>query len=237
MTANGAEVRVEHVSKRFGGVVAVDDVSFAVAAGEAVAVIGPNGAGKSSLLKVLSGTYRPDSGRIHVAGRRTDVLSPQAVARHGVSLAHQVPRAFPNLTVRENVMIGALSGRPGHRQGAIGGVEEILSLCDLAGKADVPAIRLRLLDLKRLELARALSTNPSLIMLDEVTAGLNGSDLRDVIELIRGIHAQGRTLLLVEHVEGVVGTLVDRVVVLDWGRVIAEGSPTDVAADPRVREA
>jgi len=232
----GAALRVAHVSKRFGGVQAVDDVSLTVAPGEAVAVIGPNGAGKSSLLKLLSGVYTPDSGSIHLDEHRTDGRRPEAVARLGVSLAHQVPQPFRGLTVGENVAIGALSSGRRARGSAAAAVQEILHTCGLAAKADLQAEHLRLLDLKRLELARALSTDPSLILLDEVAAGLNGRELDDVIELIRGIHAEGRTLLLVEHVEGVVASLVDRVVVIDWGKVIAEGTPAQVAADPRVRE-
>jgi len=232
----GAALRVAHVSKRFGGVQAVDDVSLALAPGEAVAVIGPNGAGKSSLLKLLSGVYTPDSGSIHLDEQRTDGRRPEAVARLGVSLAHQVPQPFRGLTVGENVAIGALSSGRRARRNAAAVVQEILRTCGLADKADLQAEHLRLLDLKRLELARALSTDPSLILLDEVAAGLNGRELEDVIELIRGIHAEGRTLLLVEHVEGVVASLVDRVVVIDWGKVIAEGTPAQVAADPRVRE-
>jgi len=232
----GAALRVEGVSKRFGGVQAVDDVSLVVGAGEAVAVIGPNGAGKSSLLKLLSGTYTPDSGSIHLDDVSTGGRRTEAVARLGVSLASQVPQPFRGLSVRENVAIGALSSGRRARAGAARAVEEILRTCGLADKADLQAEHLRLLDLKRLELARALSTNPSLILLDEVAAGLNGRELTDVIELISAVHAEGRTLLIVEHVEGVVASLVDRVVVLDWGKVIAEGTPAEVSSDPRVRE-
>jgi len=232
----GAALRVDGVSKRFGGVQAVDAVSLTAAPGEAVAVIGPNGAGKSSFLKLLSGVYTPDRGTIHLDDQRTDGRPTEAVARLGVSLASQVPQPFKGLTVRENVSIGALSSGRRTRRSAATAVEEILLTCGLAGKADLAAEHLRLLDLKRLELARALSTNPSLILLDEVAAGLNGRELSDVVELIRTIHTEGRTLLLVEHVEGVVASLVGRVVVLDWGKVIAEGTPAEVAADPRVRE-
>ena len=235
-SVRGAGLRVDGVSKRFGGVTAVDNVSFAVAPGEALAVIGPNGAGKSSLLKLMSGVYKTDTGSIHLDDVRLDTLPPHEVARLGVSLANQVPRPFRGLSVRENVAIGALSAGRRSRHDASAAVDEILGICGLAAKAQLAAEHLRLLDLKRLELARALSTDPSLILLDEVAAGLNGKDLDDVIELIRQIHAEGRTLLLVEHVEGVVASLVDRVVVIDWGRSIAEGTPAEVSADPRVRE-
>lgn len=230
-------LRVEHVTKRFGGVTAVNDVSFEVAPGEALAVIGPNGAGKSSLLKLLSGAYRPDEGTIRFGDTAVESLAAHTVARHGIGLAAQIPRPFAGLSVRENIAIGAMAQAEGRRaRGRHDVVETVLATCGLAEKAALPASALRLLDLKRLELARALSVNPSLILLDEVAAGLNGQDLADVIELIRRISAQGRSLILVEHVEGVVASLVDRVLVIDWGKVIAEGTPAEVAANPQVRE-
>jgi len=233
----GVGLHVNHVTKRFGGVTAVNDVSFDVAPGEAVAVIGPNGAGKSSLLKLLSGVYRPDEGSVRFGDTAVEGLPPHLVARHGIGLAHQIPRPFKGLTVRENIAIGAMAQHGGRRnrdRHAL--VEMVLQTCGLADKATLPAGALRLLDLKRLELARALSINPSLILLDEVAAGLNGRDLEEVIELIRTIHRQGRSLILVEHVEGVVASLVSRVLVIDWGKVIAEGTPAEVSADPQVRE-
>lgn len=234
--SSGQVLQVDHLTKRFGGVTAVSDVSFTVAAGEALAVIGPNGAGKSSLLKLLSGVYRPDEGSVVFGDTSVNNLAPDAVARHGIGLAHQIPRPFKGLTVRENVAIGAMSQPGSRRRTRHEFVETVLETCGLADKAAVPGSGLRLLDLKRLELARALSVNPSLILLDEVAAGLNGRDLDEVIELIRTISDQGRSLVLVEHVEGVVASLVDRVLVIDWGKVIAEGSPTEIAANPRVRE-
>ena len=233
----GRTLTVDHVTKRFGGVTAVDDVSFKVASGEAIAVIGPNGAGKTSLLKLLSGVYLPNEGRVTFGDVAIGDLVPHHVARHGIGLAHQIPQPFKGLTVRENVAIGAMArpGRqPARRRDAF--VTGVLDTCGLRAKADDRASSLRLLDLKRLELARALSVDPGLILLDEVAAGLNGRDLEDVIELIRTIHAQGRSIVLVEHVEGVVASLVERVIVIDWGKVIAEGTPADVAANPKVRE-
>ncbi len=228
---------VQHLTKRFGGVTAVNDVSFDVAPGEALAVIGPNGAGKSSLLKLLSGVYRPDEGTVRFGDTAVAQWPAHTVARHGIGLAHQIPRPFKGLTVRENVAIGAMAQPGGRRSGGRHDlVETVLHTCGLADKAALPAGALRLLDLKRLELARALSVNPSLILLDEVAAGLNGRDLAEVIELIRTIHHQGRSLILVEHVEGVVASLVERVLVIDWGKVIAQGTPAEVSADPKVRE-
>lgn len=204
--SSGQVLQVDHLTKRFGGVTAVSDVSFTVAAGEALAVIGPNGAGKSSLLKLLSGVYRPDEGSVVFGDTSVNNLAPDAVARHGIGLAHQIPRPFKGLTVRENVAIGAMSQPGSRRRTRHEFVETVLETCGLADKAAVPGSGLRLLDLKRLELARALSVNPSLILLDEVAAGLNGRDLDEVIELIRTISDQGRSLVLVEHVEGVVAS-------------------------------
>lgn len=233
----GLALKVEHLTKRFGGVTAVNDVSFEVAPGEALAVIGPNGAGKSSLLKLLSGVYRPTEGTVRFGDTALDSIPPYAVARHGIGLAHQIPRPFKGLTVRENITIGAMAHSGARRaRDRHDLVETVLETCGLADKAALPAAALRLLDLKRLELARALSVNPSLILLDEVAAGLNGRELDEVIELIRTIHSQGRSLILVEHVEGVVASLVNRVLVIDWGKVIAEGTPVQVSADPLVRE-
>jgi branched-chain amino acid transport system ATP-binding protein len=229
-----AELDIRSVVKRFGGLTALDRVSLQVGAGEAVGVIGPNGAGKSTLLRVIAGGCRPDAGSVHLAGVRLDRLAPHAVTRAGVALAHQVPRPFPYLSVRDNVRVGAVAAR---RPGPTAGwVDQVLRICRLDDQAGRPAGQLGLLDLKRLELARALATNPQVLLADEVAAGLVGRELDQVIDLVRSLRASGRTLVLVEHVQRVVAAVVDRVVVLDWGREIAAGSPAEVAADPRVRE-
>jgi branched-chain amino acid transport system ATP-binding protein len=221
--------------KRYGGVAAVDGIDLVVGRGEPLAVIGPNGAGKSTLLKLISGEVRSDAGEIRVDGEPHGGASSHAVARRGVGLAHQVPLPFGRLTVRENVRVGAL-----HRHRGVGSshdhVNRILERCELSHLADRPAGSLTLLNLKRLELARALSLDPKLLLLDEVAAGLVGRELREIIDLIAGIRDEGVTLIIVEHVERVVRELVQRVMVLDWGKVIAEGTPEEVAADPKVRE-
>lgn len=237
-TEPGAPVLdVRSLNKRFGGVTAVDDVTFSVASGEALAVIGPNGAGKSTLLRLLAGMMKPDSGTVDYGGRDLLKLAGHAVARQGIGLAHQVPRPFRGLTVRDNIAIGVMSRPHGQRgKQRDDAVDQVLETCGLSGQARVAADSLRLLDLKRLELARALSLDPSLILLDEVAAGLNGRELDELIELIRTIHGQGRSVIIVEHVEGVVASLVERVLVIDWGRVIAEGTPAEVAADQTVRD-
>jgi len=234
--ASELHLSISGVGKRFGGVAAVDGVDLDVAPGEAVGIIGPNGAGKSTLLKLIAGIHRPDKGEIRLSGERLDRLAQNQVVRRGVALAHQVPRPFPRLTVRENVTVGAVSSRRRGSGSAAERVEEILDFCALGPKADAAAGALTVLDLKRLEVARSLATQPSVLMLDEVAAGLVGRELEAAIDLIRRVHATGVTLLLVEHVERVVREVVGRVLVLDWGRSIAHGTPEQVAADPRVRE-
>ena len=234
VATRAATLALGGVSKRFGGVQAVDALDFSVSAGEAVAVIGPNGAGKSTLLKLIAGIHRPDSGSIRLGEQQLDRLPEHRIVRAGVALAHQVPRPFSNLSVRDNVLVGAVSGH--RRRTAVELADEVLAVCGLAEKAEVAAGALNVLDLKRLEVARALATEPDILLLDEVAAGLAGRELELAIELIQRLHEQGRTLVLVEHVERVVRELVERVIVLDWGRAIAEGTPAEIAADPRVRE-
>lgn len=225
-------LEIQGLGKRFGGVKALDGVDLTVAPGEAVAVIGPNGAGKSTLLKLVSGMYRPDAGHIRFGRHALDRLPPQRITRLGIALAHQVPRPFGGLTVRDNVRVGSMAARPRMHDAELG---EILALCKLEAKSSRPAGSLRVLDLKRLEVARTLATRPRLLMLDEVAAGLAGRELDEVIDLIRAVHARGVTVVLVEHIERVVRELVDRVLVLDWGRPIAQGRPSEIAADPAVR--
>jgi len=242
-TASGPARRVEGVldaqqlTKRFGGVTAVSQVSLTVQPGEAVGVIGPNGAGKSSLLKMLAGVYRPDEGTVHLGGARLDALAAHHVPRSGVALAHQIPRPFPTLTVRQNLVVAAgarHSWRPERHQDDR--INDVLHRCQLTGKADRTAASLPLLDRKRLELARAVASNPAVLLLDEVAAGLVGDELKQVIELVQGLHRDGLSVVLVEHVEGVVRSVVSRVVVLEWGHVIAEGTPAEIEADPKVQE-
>ncbi|GAA3767577.1 ATP-binding cassette domain-containing protein [Streptomyces phyllanthi] len=231
-TSSGAPLQVRGLAKRFGGVTALDGVDLSVASGEAVAVIGPNGAGKSTLLKLISGVHRPSEGEVWLGEQRLDRMSAHRVTRSGVALAHQVPQPFHGLTVRENVRVGAMASRPHPHPGEI---DEILARCRLDTKASRPADSLRVLDLKRLEVARALATRPRVLMFDEVAAGLVGRELDEAIDLIRQVHGQGITVLLVEHIERVVRELVDRVLVLNWGRPLAEGTPAEIAANEEVR--
>jgi branched-chain amino acid transport system ATP-binding protein len=220
------------VSKRFGGVVAVGDVTLDVARAELLGVIGPNGAGKSTLLSLISGAHRPTSGEILYQGvHRVDRLRSVKVARLGVGRAHQVPRPFGRMSVRENMLVATHALRRGARDERVDG---LLALCKLEDKANRPAQTLGLLDLKRLEVGRALAPGPELLLLDEVAAGLVGQEVDEVTALISTIHERGITIVLVEHVQALVQALAQRVVVLDWGRVIAEGTAQQVARDPEV---
>jgi branched-chain amino acid transport system ATP-binding protein len=221
------------VGKRFGGVVAVADVSLDVPRGELLGVIGPNGAGKTTLLSLVSGAQRPTAGEIIYKGaHRVDRKRTHEVARLGVGRAHQVPRPFGRMSVRENMLVAAHSiRRSSPRSERVG---ELLELCKLDAKAERPAGTLTLLDLKRLEVGRALALDPELLLLDEVAAGLVGSEIEEMTALIEGIHQRGTTVILVEHVQALVQALAQRVVVLDWGRVIAEGTAQEIAADPEV---
>lgn len=230
-------LQVRNLTRRFGGVVALDDVSFDVAEGERIAIIGPNGAGKSTLLKLIAGQDRPTFGTVTLDDtERVSGRTPRHITRAGISLARQVPRPLHSLTVSENIAVGIAAaggraeGRPQQR------IDEILESTGLTAKASRPAGSLPLLDLKRLEVARALASAPRLILLDEVSAGLSESDLGEVIELIRGIGAHGTALVIVEHVQEVVKQLAQRVIVLNWGRHFAEGTPESIADDPAVRE-
>ncbi len=218
------------LTKRFGGVTALDNLDLQIEAGEVVGVMGPNGAGKSTLLKTLLGEIRPDSGEVLLDGRPVTGWPTHRIAAAGVALASQVPRPFGRLTVEQNVSLGALSS--GDRMRNL----DVLALCGLREKAQRPAASLGLLDLKRLELARALSLHPRVLFLDEVGAGLVSHETEQMIEIVRKVHAEGVALMVVEHVETVIRELAQRVIVIDWGKVIASGTPDEVSADPQVRE-
>jgi len=230
-------LQVDGVTKTFGGVTAVDDMSWAAPDGAAIGIIGPNGAGKSTLLKLLAGVLRPDRGAVRFQGEPLS-RAPHRVARAGIAMAHQTPRPFRSLSVRDNVRVAVQrswrrpSGGAGQQHVQ---ADEVLERCGLAGQAAIPAGALGLLDLKRLEVARALALQPAVLLLDEVAAGLNGRDLDQAIALIAGIREAGTTIVVVEHIDRVIRDLVDRVLVLDWGRLIADGTPAEIAADDEVR--
>ena len=234
----GALLSLQSVTKRFGGVTALSNVTFDVAEGEILGVIGPNGAGKTTLLNCVSGVYRLDAGTILFDGRDIGRLPPHRVARLGIGRTFQVVKPFASMTVRENAAVGALFGAsrlPPSR--AFAAADEVLELVGMAGKRFLPVGSLTIPDRKRLEVARALATRPRLLLLDEVMAGLNAVEVDEALEMVRGVHRSGATIVLIEHVMRVVVGVCQRVVVLHFGETLAQGEPNDVLQDPRVIEA
>jgi branched-chain amino acid transport system ATP-binding protein len=230
-------LEVEGVSKRFGGVRAVADVSFTVGEGELVGIMGPNGSGKTTLFNLIAGALVPDAGRIRLRGHDVAGLPPHRICARGVARTFQLVRPFRGLTALENVLVGRLYGRAGGtRAEAVAEGERLLALVGLEGRAGVPAARLTLIDRKRLELARALATSPALLLLEEFMAGLNPVETGTAIALVRRLLAEGLTVLMVEHIVWALMDLSRRILVLSAGEKIAEGRPDAVAADPTVVE-
>jgi branched-chain amino acid transport system ATP-binding protein len=228
-------LEVEHVSKHFGGVRAIADVSFTVGDGELVGIMGPNGSGKTTLLNLIAGALVPDAGRIRLRGHDIAGLAPHRICARGVARTFQLVRPFAGLTALENVLVGRLYGRAGGgRPEAIAEGERLLTLVGLEGRAGVPAARLTLVDRKRLELARALATSPALLLLDEFMAGLNPVETSAATALVRRLLAEGLTVVMVEHIVWALMELSRRILVLSAGEKIAEGTPEAVAADPAV---
>jgi branched-chain amino acid transport system ATP-binding protein len=229
-------LRVENVSKRFGGLLAVDRASFAAEAGRITALIGPNGAGKTTLFSIVSGFLPPTEGRIHYDGSDITGQPPHKLARRGIARTFQIVQPFAELTVRENIAVGSHLYRPA-RADALAAAAKVAEAVDIGGLLDTPATALTVAGRKRLELARTLAIEPRLLLLDEVLAGLNPSEVRDMVPVIRAIANQGVTIVMIEHIMQAVMSLAERVFVLSEGRIIAEGSPQEIAADPRVVEA
>jgi len=227
-------LRVERVTKRFRGLVAVDAVSLEVEKGAIFAVIGPNGAGKTTLFNLIAGVYPCDDGAIHFDGVRIDGMAPEAVCALGLARTFQIVRPFPGLTVHENVAIGALL-RQAQPQAAFAAAEEVLRKLDLWDRRAQTAASLTLPDRKRLEVARALATRPGLLLLDEVMAGLRPTETDRMVEILRMINREeGVTIVLIEHVMRAVMALAEQVHVLNHGASIAEGSPREVTRHPQV---
>jgi branched-chain amino acid transport system ATP-binding protein len=222
--------------KRFGGVQAVSALDLDVAEGEVVGMIGPNGAGKTTAFNLLSGFLAPDAGEIRFRGRSVVGWKPHAICALGLARTFQIVRPFPRLSVLDNVLVGAL-GRHARAETARARAREVVERLGLGAKAASPASGLTLAERKRVELARALATEPALLLLDEVMAGLNPTEIATLVELIREIHAAGVSILLIEHNMRAVMALSQRVVVLSFGERVAEGAPSDIARHPRVIEA
>jgi branched-chain amino acid transport system ATP-binding protein len=227
---------VERVTKRFGGLVANDAVSFTVGAGEIVGLIGPNGAGKTTLFNALAGYFAPTSGAIRLEGEPIAGLAPERIAARGVARTFQIVRVFRSMTALENVMVGAML-RAKRVPAAERAAREALAFAGMERRADLPAASLTVAEQKRLEVARALATEPKLLLLDEVMAGLTPSEVQAAAALVARIRGRGVACIVVEHVMEGVMPIADRLVVLDRGRKIAEGPPAGVARDPAVVEA
>jgi len=229
-----------NISKRFGGLMALEDVNISVAQGEIVGLIGANGAGKTTLFNVISGTYAPTSGRILFKGTEITGMRPHEICRRGLVRTFQVVKPFRNMTVLRNVMAGKLFGKDRVKNLEYAREEalKILEFVGLAQKAHVLARGLGLADHKRLELARSLAADPELLLLDEALAGLTPTETVEAMEIVRKIHEKLQiTILMVEHVMKAVTGLCSRIVVLHYGRKIAEGTPKEIAENPEVVEA
>jgi len=233
-----AILQVQNVNKRFGGLQALSAIDFEVAEGEILGLIGPNGAGKTTLFNAINGVYPPEQGRIVFRGRDITGLPPYAVARLGLARTHQIVRPLNELTVRENVTVGACFGRNNLSLSAAQRVaDEVMALVGIAPRSAALASSLNVAQKKRLELARALAAQPYLLLLDEVLAGLNQTEISEMVQTIRAIRQQGISILMIEHVMHAVMNLSDRLIVLDFGQLIAGGTPAQVSQDPKVIEA
>jgi branched-chain amino acid transport system ATP-binding protein len=229
-------LEVEGITKRFGGLTAVEDVSFTVKEGEILSIIGPNGAGKSTLFNCITGFYRPDAGKVLFRGKDITTASAHKICKLGIARTFQIVQVISDMTVLENVMTGTFLhtyDRENVREKAV----EILRFAGLHEKMDFLGTDITIADKKRLEVAMALGTEPTLLMLDEAMAGLTPVELREMIGLLRKVRENGVTLIIVEHVMEAVMELSDRVVVINSGRKIVEGSPKDVVRNPEVIQA
>jgi len=227
---------LEHVTKRFGGLTAVKDVSFEVRQGDLLGIIGPNGAGKTTLFNVIAGYYPPSEGRVVFEGESLRGLSAHEVSRRGLTRTFQLVKPFGNLSVLDNVMIGALT-RESSVAAARAEAGRVIATCHLESHAGARARALPIGLRKRLEVARALATRPRLLLLDEVMAGLNPTELAGMVELIRRLHADGLTLIVIEHIMAAMMRLAQRILVLHHGEAIAQGTPAAITQDRRVVDA
>jgi len=228
---------VDGVNKRFGGLVAVSDLSFDVQAGEVIGLMGPNGAGKTTLLNVISGGYKPDPGTIKFKGNDITGFPPHKICHLGIARTYQIPQPFASLTALQNIAVAARYGRGLSKAAAESEATKLLDTVDLSEKKDMLAKDLVAITLKRLELARALVTKPTLLLIDEVAAGLTEAEIPKVLDLLKEIHEMGITVILIEHVMKVMMEAVDRIIVMDKGVKIAEGTPNEVMEDGKVIEA
>lgn len=231
-------LQVEGVSKSFGGLLALKKVTFDLPEGQILGLIGPNGAGKTTLFNVINGVYTPNEGRVTFRGKDVTGMKPYYLAHLGLARSHQIVRPLNELSVRENVMVGSCFGR--ENQGLVAAAntaDEVLEYVYLADRANQLANSLNIAEKKRLELARALASRPYLLLLDEVLAGLNPAEIATMVRTIQRIREQGVTIIMIEHVMHAVMKVSDRIIVLDYGQQIAEGTPEEVARNEKVIEA
>ncbi|MBK9052350.1 MAG: ABC transporter ATP-binding protein [Chloroflexi bacterium] len=231
-------LQVEGVSKRFGGLQALSNITFDLREGEIMGLIGPNGAGKTTLFNVINGVYTPSEGRVLFRGRDITGAKTYDVAHMGMARTHQIVRPLNELTVRDNVTVGACFGREGHGLSEANRIaDEVLAFVGLAEKSNQLASSLNVAQKKRLEMARALAARPYLILLDEVLAGLNPSEIAQMVETVHKIRDQGITIIMIEHVMHAIMKVSDRLIVLDYGKQLAEGTPEQITSNPKVIEA
>jgi len=224
------------VSKSYGALKATDNLSLTVTEGEALGVIGPNGAGKSTMFNLITGDVAPDAGRVLFAGTDITALPAHARSRLGIGRSYQIPQPFTNMTVFENLLVGAIFGGRQRERDSYERCAQVLEMTELINRANVPARTLTLLQRKRLELARALALNPKLLLLDEIAGGLTEHETHALIGTIRTIHARGTTIVWIEHIVHALVSVASRLVVMNFGQKLAEGAPQTVIADARVKE-
>jgi branched-chain amino acid transport system ATP-binding protein len=239
MTEAGGEslIEAQGVTKSFGALRVLDDVDFALASGEAVGVVGPNGAGKTTLLSVLVGAHAPTSGRIRFLGHDVTSLPAAERCRRGLARTHQIPRPFSGMTVFENVFAAAAHGARLHGAAAYDRAIASLELSGLSPIANRRAETLGLIDRKRLELARALATNPKVLLLDEIGGGLTDAEANELVDIILELKRRGIALVWIEHIVHILLRVAERLICMDAGRIIADGDPRVVMSDPKVIEA
>jgi branched-chain amino acid transport system ATP-binding protein len=226
---------LEGVVKTFGSLQVLDGLTLGVGEGEALGVIGPNGAGKTTALNVMIGRLQPDRGRVVLGGRDVTALPPPARCRAGIALTHQIPHPFEAMTVFENVLVGATFGRGASERDARPAAVEALEVTGLRARANTRAGVLTLVERKRLELARALATDPRVLLLDEIAGGLSEPEVQEVVHALRAVRARGVALVWIEHIVHALRSVVDRLVAIDAGRVLTEGPPAAVMASAEVR--
>jgi len=222
------------VTKKFGGLVAVNNLNIDVYEGEAVGLMGPNGAGKTTVINIISGQYKPDMGMVTFKGNKISGLPPHSICHLGIAKTYQIPQPFANLTALKNIEIAAMYGKGLGKAAAKAEANRIIERLDLSEKKDVLARDLVAITLKRLELARALATDPEVLLIDEVAAGLTEEEIPSLLDILREIRSMGITYILIEHVLKVMMEAVDRITVIDYGAKIAEGAPAEVMEDKKV---